>query len=1091
MSGDYTRFTFDPRDRYSGVLMQQGRVQLDSDWNEEIDILRRRIRTTTLDILGPLGVPDVVSPNAFSIGWILGPPTDLSIGSGRLYVDGIQVEAFAEDNSTYNNQPFFPPQSAGFPPPALPAVGDAIVYLDVWDREVTYIEDPELLDDALGGADTTTRRQTVWQVRISPVDNAACGMPVGDPPSAGRLTCRAIRPPAPDDPCILPPASGYRGLENRLYRIEIHEGGALGAARFKWSRDNGSIISTMRDIAVSGTQTTLTVNRIGRDQFLRFRAGDWVTVTDDHRELIGEPGEMARVDNIDESVPSITLDRALPAGGRPFGANAAEIAARHTRVQKWDTAEGDTAPDGDGLLTTGAGPIPIEEGIEVEFSAVPVGGTFRPGDYWVTWARTATARIDEFTNAPPRGIVHHYVQLAAINGLGGGAPTITDCRPPPQQRGDCCCTIIVRPGESIQAGIDALPAQGGCVCLKTGLHVIREPLRIARGSIVLEAESPGTTVRSQASGPVLIIGNPAGFRIEGIDVLGIDFAANSADVGGEGVIAIAGAARVRISHCGLRATERVNFIGVHAVATDRLSVLSCRFDRLAGGVLVRVRCEGFAADENTIELGGPEGAPAVLGIAYIESAFPCRITRNAISGALFGILLNDQPFGDANSLADLSFVTDNIVVCPTLPEGDGVAARPVAIDVAADHCRVSGNRVRHGDRFYVGIRVSGSFCEVSGNIVRSSRQELDFLGPVAIQIGGVGQENPKPVLAGIIAGNALSGPQHGILCTGAANLVIEDNLIEALIGRLGFAVFGTRASSSYVSGNRIGGAFAAIFFSNGRQNRISSNDCRSGGYGITLFQEAGPQIAGNRLDQLDSWGVYAVVTTARLDIVENRLVRCGIAMPNTAFAVGCFAVGGEAHISANEIMDTGSGGGPQAASNADYGIYGDLVLEARVEGNLVTYSNATTRDPQREDRALVMRGLFDFSQGANELTFGFAIQIHGNKFIGNGRTALVELRQTQLNPQFFIRFERVSFDHNYCSHVSAPVFTPLQGATVWLVGRRAIVMGNHIKSLARSFPSVNFNGMPGPFIGNVTAGGTVNHIPDFPAPVADFNMIAS
>ncbi|MFO0992827.1 MAG: DUF6519 domain-containing protein [Hyphomicrobiales bacterium] len=43
--------------RYSGVLMQQGRVQLDSDWNEEIDILRRRIRTTTLDIPGPLGVP--------------------------------------------------------------------------------------------------------------------------------------------------------------------------------------------------------------------------------------------------------------------------------------------------------------------------------------------------------------------------------------------------------------------------------------------------------------------------------------------------------------------------------------------------------------------------------------------------------------------------------------------------------------------------------------------------------------------------------------------------------------------------------------------------------------------------------------------------------------------------------------------------------------------------------------------------------------------------------------------------------------------------------------------------------------------------
>src|SRR6185436_2597767 len=100
MSGDYSRFTFNRLRRYSGVLMQQGRVQLDSDWNEEVAILRRRIRTTTLDILGPLGVPYVASPNAFSIGWIPGLPPDLSIAPGRLYVDGIQIEAFAEEAST-------------------------------------------------------------------------------------------------------------------------------------------------------------------------------------------------------------------------------------------------------------------------------------------------------------------------------------------------------------------------------------------------------------------------------------------------------------------------------------------------------------------------------------------------------------------------------------------------------------------------------------------------------------------------------------------------------------------------------------------------------------------------------------------------------------------------------------------------------------------------------------------------------------------------------------------------------------------------------------------------------------------------------
>jgi hypothetical protein len=32
--GDFTRDTFNPLKNFSRVLMQQGRVQLDADWNE-------------------------------------------------------------------------------------------------------------------------------------------------------------------------------------------------------------------------------------------------------------------------------------------------------------------------------------------------------------------------------------------------------------------------------------------------------------------------------------------------------------------------------------------------------------------------------------------------------------------------------------------------------------------------------------------------------------------------------------------------------------------------------------------------------------------------------------------------------------------------------------------------------------------------------------------------------------------------------------------------------------------------------------------------------------------------------------------------
>ncbi len=45
MKGDFSRLTFDPRKNFSSVLMQQGRVQLDADWNEQGAILLHYVRT--------------------------------------------------------------------------------------------------------------------------------------------------------------------------------------------------------------------------------------------------------------------------------------------------------------------------------------------------------------------------------------------------------------------------------------------------------------------------------------------------------------------------------------------------------------------------------------------------------------------------------------------------------------------------------------------------------------------------------------------------------------------------------------------------------------------------------------------------------------------------------------------------------------------------------------------------------------------------------------------------------------------------------------------------------------------------------------
>ena len=43
--GDFTRDTFNPLKHFSRVLMQQGRVQLDADWNEQAGSPADRERT--------------------------------------------------------------------------------------------------------------------------------------------------------------------------------------------------------------------------------------------------------------------------------------------------------------------------------------------------------------------------------------------------------------------------------------------------------------------------------------------------------------------------------------------------------------------------------------------------------------------------------------------------------------------------------------------------------------------------------------------------------------------------------------------------------------------------------------------------------------------------------------------------------------------------------------------------------------------------------------------------------------------------------------------------------------------------------------
>ena len=52
MAGDYTRRTFTSKADHSGVLMQQGRVTLDADFNELVELLDHRLRAEVVDMFG-------------------------------------------------------------------------------------------------------------------------------------------------------------------------------------------------------------------------------------------------------------------------------------------------------------------------------------------------------------------------------------------------------------------------------------------------------------------------------------------------------------------------------------------------------------------------------------------------------------------------------------------------------------------------------------------------------------------------------------------------------------------------------------------------------------------------------------------------------------------------------------------------------------------------------------------------------------------------------------------------------------------------------------------------------------------------------
>ena len=597
MSFDISRSSFRPRKNFLGVVMQQGRVQLDSDWNEWQSEYLRRIQAGTLDTIGQAVYP-ASTPNAFQIT----PGTNASgdtlfIGAGRYYVDGLLAEnhgpeseaawddalaemsgapAFATTNTAqtdYTQQPYLPNAK-------LPAAGDVCVaYLDVWQRDVTYLEDPYLIDPAVN-IDTTGRLQTVWQVKLlnlgtpSTTPDCSTDIPAFDALSAapaGRLTSGLV-PNAASGPCCLAPNTGYTGQENQLYRVEIHTGGTPSAPpaagfqtplpadtpTFKFSRNDAFIQTSVSAISTvstsSGSVSQLTVASLGRDQVLGFAVNDWIEITDDAYELNNQPGEIYQITGVTAATNTITLSATVSSH---FPLTGGQTDPKlHTRITRWDQSGQVYSTDASGNLTPwydlsapgAAGVIPVpptgttlvlENGVTVSFDLSPEPTAANPtalraADYWLFTARAADGSVETITEAPPLGINHHYAKLAIVT----FPSTITSCRvewPPTATGSSCCCSVTVSPSDltgdtTLQTILSnyQYAATPTTICLDPGTYSLPAPLRLgsAYSNVTLEACQRGTVTlqalagnESQFNDGLIVLDNSASVTLSGLTLL--------------------------------------------------------------------------------------------------------------------------------------------------------------------------------------------------------------------------------------------------------------------------------------------------------------------------------------------------------------------------------------------------------------------------------------------------------------------------------------------------------------------------------------------------------------------------------------------
>ena len=512
MKADISADFHAPAKRFSGTRAQAGRVLTEADFNSAFDVLDDTIETLVRTLLCAAGSPDsgLQVQDATPVTLILPDGStvttyDLTIAPGTFVLGG-RATLLTSAISLVDQADWM---SRLLTPDVLPGVPTArtdLVWVEQIDGAVRAVEDRELQERALPG-DTTTRIRPQIKIRVLEDVPPECylahetlaqtlrlgGHALSDDRterlSAARLGLAFVDDGPELDPCAPGGARGYLGAENHTLKVML-----TAPDRFVWAYDHGEPLYRVQVDAATNEVVFLTEPRDPLlyplpDQVIEVLP--WDVFLPNGEKAAAPLGHLARLTgHYDPRSRRGAYDGSLPADWQawldalpPETLGRDDDPPRYFYARIWQAPLGGAGTD----MPTGTDLVLPETGVALHFA-----GTGIAGDFWTAalrpnapemvhpWNLMIDPTVGEVPSAPPIGPRRFHAPLALITWPGtSGAPEIDDCRN--RFRRLCrikgCCTYQVGDGHNsfgdfntVQEAVDALPTEGGEICLLPGTH---------------------------------------------------------------------------------------------------------------------------------------------------------------------------------------------------------------------------------------------------------------------------------------------------------------------------------------------------------------------------------------------------------------------------------------------------------------------------------------------------------------------------------------------------------------------------------------------------------------------------------------------